>query len=388
MMDDFDWPEYARQAIAEERQNAARSMPSAPKAFAAGRKDQLTASLRFLHQITPQLSNLTLVKGWLGTGGLSAVYGASNVGKTFWAVDLAFHVAGSDEWHGTRIRGGLVVYIAAEGGVMINNRIEAFRLDRPSIAGDAERNGRFALMSTTVDLCTSDDAQQIIGILQGLTEPPALVVVDTLARSMGSGDENLTKDMGNFVRNCDAIRAATGAHVMVIHHTGKDESRGMRGAYALFGAVDTVIEISRSGDVMTATQEKQRDMPLGPSFSYRLRDIHLGEDEDGAPITSAVIDATDAPARKKRAITGQAAIAMQAFGDALAHHGETRSGDMFPANRQCVSLERWREYCDRHELSGGETATARRTAFHKAKTKLQEEGVIRIVDGYAWRVAE
>ena len=56
----------------------------------------------------------------------------------------------------------------------------------------------------------------------------ALIVVDTLARSMGAGDENTAKDIAMFIRNCDLLRQSTGAHVMLIHHTGKDEGRGAR----------------------------------------------------------------------------------------------------------------------------------------------------------------
>ena len=104
-------------------------------------------------------------------------------------------------------------------------------------------------------------------------------------------------------------------------------------------------------------------------------------------MTSAVVEPTE-PVKKQRALTGQKSIAMQALDDALAHKGEKRHGDMFPQNRQCVSLETWREYCDRHSLSGGKGESAARMAFNRARKGLHSEGFIRIIDGYVWRCEE
>lgn len=218
--------------------------------------------------------------------------------------------------------------------------------------------------------------------------PPALVIVDTLARAMGEGDENSGPDMGAMIRTLDLIRGETGAHVLVVHHAGKDTSKGARGHSSLRAAVDTEIEVTRDGLFITAETKKQRDMEGQRTFSYSLSRVELGLDEDGDPVTSCVVaPAHDVPKRAPK-VSGQALTALQALGDALAHHGAIRSGDMFPPNRQCVSLERWREYCDRHSLSDGANQTSKRTAFHKAKTKLQNDGLIRVVDEHVWRVSE
>lgn len=72
--------------------------------------------------------------------------------------------------------------------------------------------------------------------------------------------------------------------------------------------------------------------------------------------------------------------------DALAERGEVKTGGLFPAGRRCVALDDWRSYCDRRELSGGEGESSKRTAFHKARTRLQNDGFVCIQDGYAWRV--
>ena len=60
-------------------------------------------------------STLPLVKGLLDQSALSVMYGQSNVGKTFVAMDVAFHVAAGMAWGGLKVSRGAVVYVAAEG---------------------------------------------------------------------------------------------------------------------------------------------------------------------------------------------------------------------------------------------------------------------------------
>lgn len=357
----------------------------AGEAKAGGRVAAIASALRPLGDLRAELRNTYLVKGWLDQGAASTIYGESNVGKTFLALDMGLHVAAGEDWHGNRVAQGLVIYAAAEGGRGIVNRLEAFKRDKPDLAKAA--GNRFMLLPLTLDLCAPGDAQAFVDALGD--QRPALVVIDTLARSMGAGDENTAKDMGQFIANVDFIRAETGAHVLVIHHSGKDTTRGARGSGALRGAVDTEIELTRDDAVITATTRKQRDMPGDAAFHYTLRSVFLGYDEDGDAVTSCVVEPTeDAPKKRGPKITGQAKIALQAFGDALARHGITKTGDLFPTDRQCVSLEHWRAFCDGASLSSGESESANRKAFHDAKRKLQEAGVICIADGFAWRASE
>ncbi|WP_421907557.1 AAA family ATPase [Mameliella sp.] len=357
----------------------------------ASRADALSGDMLALHAVKPKLTGRYLVKNWLERGAASVVYGESNVGKTFFAMDLAFHVAACLPWHGIKVAGmadqpwpGMVYYLALEGGSGFVNRICAMRQERPDIFERIEGEGGFVPWPTSIDLHGATDGEAIASAIEERNSATALVVIDTLARAMGEGDENTAKDMGQFVRNVDLIRDRTSAHVMVIHHSGKDTSKGARGSGSLRGAVDTEIELTRSGSVVMAEARKQRDMPTDKVFAYSLRSVFIGHDEDGDPVTSAVVVPAE-PVKKTPRLSGQQKIAMQAFEDAIAHHGEKKHGEMFPDNRQCVALDHWREYCDRHSLSSGEGDSSKRTAFHKVKNALQDKEVIRVVDGYAWR---
>jgi RecA/RadA recombinase len=360
----------------------------------SSRAGDLESAMQSLQSVKPILSGRYLVKGWLDRGSASVVYGESNVGKTFFALDLALHVAARLPWHGVNVAGmgekecpGQVYYLALEGGSGFSNRICAMRNERPDIFERVESAGDFVPWPVAIDLHGATDGEAIVQAINNTSEPTALIVIDTLARAMGDGDENTAKDMGQFIRNVDLIRAQTGAHVMVIHHSGKDASKGARGSGSLRGAIDTEIELTRSGSVVMAETKKQRDMPSGTVFAYSLRSVFIGNDEDGDAVTSAIVEVAE-PVKKVTRLKGQALIAMQAFGDALADFGETKAGEAFPTNRKCVSLDHWREYCDRHSLTDGADASAKRQAFGRAWKALQEKEIVRVLDGFAWRCAD
>ena len=125
-----------------------------------------------------------------------------------------------------------------------------------------------------------------------------LVVSDTLARVMAGGNENTAEDMGKLVINCDRVRHATGAHVMVIHHSGKNAAAGARGSSALRAATDTEIEIEKNGAVSCATVTKQRELEVEGTFAFQLQVIELGTNHRGKPITSCVVEPCEPDAIK------------------------------------------------------------------------------------------
>ncbi|MCK0102536.1 helicase RepA family protein [Pseudohalocynthiibacter sp. F2068] len=354
-----------------------------------GRAADLSSQLKPLHAIKPVLQSRYLVKGWLDRGTASVVYGESNVGKTFFALDLSMHIAAAKNWHDCRVPhdedyAGPVVYVAGEGGRGLNNRIEAIRRERPDLMEHTEEDGDFLLLPTALNLCNSGDATALTRALSSLSKSPSLIVIDTLARSMGDGDENTAKDMGAFVRNIDHLRNETGAHVMVIHHSGKDTSKGARGSGSLRAAVDTEIELTRSGDVVMAETRKQRDMICEKVFAYKLRDVFIGYDEDGDAVTSAVVEPTD-PVKHEPKISGQAEVALQALGDAIRKHGEKKQGDDYP-NVPCVLLSQWRDSCDLHGLADSDDRDSMKRAFNRNKTALQSKNLIRIYNNFVWMV--
>ena len=155
---------------------------------------------------------------------------------------------------------------------------------------------------------------------------------------MAGGNENSPDDMGAYIKNCDTIRERVKTVVDSIHHKGKDNAKGMRGHSSLFAAADTVIEVERG----LATAVKQRDMDTGDAVEFDLREIELGTDEDGEPITSAVAVAGDTSASLDfGGNPARNALVMRALRDAIkANEGKA------------VSWETWQSMCNKYILEG------------------------------------
>lgn len=254
--------------------------PEAPKAPRKGPQRLLE-----LAQSAGQPRNY-LIKGVLQRASQAVLYGAPGEGKTFVALDLAYHVAAGREWMGHRVKPGLALYLAFEGVGGLGQRAAALTRHY----GNAD----VPLFVQAADMNLRDKAgrQELGAIIAGLPEKPALIVIDTLARAMKGGDENSAQDVGALNDAVGALIASTGACVLLIHHSGKNKANGARGSSALLGAIDTEIQVD--GNCITAT--KQREVEMGDPVGFRLHRILLGIDEDGDESTSCVIMPAAPPA--------------------------------------------------------------------------------------------
>jgi hypothetical protein len=239
-----------------------------------------------------------IVEGVLLQGGMSMIFGESNSGKSYLAIHLAICVSLGLPWMGRRTEQGAVLYVAAEGAWSIRTRLAAYRKHH-------EREiGTFGLIPCALSLVDpSGDVEDLVALVREKTaelgEPITLIVIDTVARVMGGGDENAAQDMGRLVSAGDYIRQQTGAHLLYIHHAGKDASRGARGHSSLRAALDTEIEVTAdsSTKVHTAKITKQRDLASnGQQLAGRFVPVELGTDQWGNAITAcAVVDAEATP---------------------------------------------------------------------------------------------
>jgi hypothetical protein len=246
-----------------------------------------------------------LIEDLLDEGALSVIYGDSGSGKTFAGLDMAFHVGAGLDWNGKKVKRGLVVYVAAEGGKRIKRRIAALKKRYHEEHGDDAPEPLFALVRYQIDLRSSDaDLNNLLALVRDAETKTGKkcvwLIVDTLSRAMAGGDENSPVDMGRIVAAADRFRAETDAHFTYVHHTGKDTARGARGHSLLRAATDTEIETSASSLTLT----KQRDGELGFQIGFELVDIVIGQDLNGLCVKSAVVEwkigPMMAPASKKQ----------------------------------------------------------------------------------------
>jgi len=233
-----------------------------------------------------------LVKGLLPAASMCSFYGPSGAGKSFAAVSLACHVATGTPWDERKVDQGAVLYIVGEGGVGVPRRIRAWA-DEYFNSQDVVN-----LYCINTPVFMADDAQ-VSELLLASTEvvrrtglPVKLIVVDTVARCFGGGDENRAADMGAFIAGCDRAKAATGATVLLIHHTGKNEDNGARGSSALRAALDAEFLLKRErqdGRAVSLICTKMKDGEEPDRQAHDLKPRLICYDVDGDEVTSLVL---------------------------------------------------------------------------------------------------
>src|SRR5215813_13438744 len=102
--------------------------------------------------------------------------------------------------------------------------------------------------------------------------------------------------MSAYISAADAIREAFHCTVVTVHHCGIDGTRP-RGSTALTGAVDAQLSVKRdSSDAIIVEVEFMKDGAAGDIIGSRLKQVEVGRDQDGEPITSCVIEPVDVAA--------------------------------------------------------------------------------------------
>lgn len=219
-----------------------------------------------------------LVEDVLTESGLSMLWGRSGAMKSFVALDISMCISTGTPWHGKTTKHGLVVYVAAEGSHGLGRRAIGWRRTR----GRELSAPLFKLIPHSVAL-TSDDLEAMVSAILTLEARPVLIVIDTLARTFGAGDENKQADMNAYVSAADKLREATGANVMIVHHSGVHEDRRERGSNVLRGAADTVIKVSRKDDKLDIINQgpegKQKDAEEFKTIKLRTQKVAFTQGE-------------------------------------------------------------------------------------------------------------
>lgn len=257
-----------------------------------------TAQFIALGEATHKNSGIPLFKHFMNAETVNVLFGPSGSGKSFLTLDMAVHLAAGKDWAGFKCKKKMaVLYVCTESGSSFGKRAKAARNRIGVKEGVPLTEIPFAYYPAHVDLLNNKDHLKLINKLIDDLEKQSgykcgLVIVDTLSAAFGGGNEN-SEDMTRFVNNMAGIKYAKKTAVIIVHHTGKDESAGARGHSSLKGNVDTEIQIrsEKRGEkyYRTFVSTKQKDDETGNLKQFGLDVVELGKDEDGDPITTCNI---------------------------------------------------------------------------------------------------
>lgn len=224
------------------------------------------------------------IKDVLPDAELAVMYGASGSGKSFIALDLAAAIARGVPWRGRRVRQGRVAYVAAEGAGGFRKRLQAYA----QVQGCDLADMPLGVINAAPNMLEKADAVAVAAAIQAWGGAD-LVIVDTFAQVMPGGNENAGEDVGKALTHCKRIHEATGAMILLIHHAGKDASKGARGWSGLRAAADAELEVVREVAGRALRLTKSKDGQDGLEWGFELEVVQIGVDEDLDPITSCVV---------------------------------------------------------------------------------------------------
>jgi hypothetical protein len=301
------------------------------------------------------------VDGLIETETLGLIFGDPGCGKSFLAVDLALSVATGADFHEHPTKQGAVFFIAGEGHNGLARRFAAWSKARdvPLAGVPLFKSERAAQFLDGASAKAVNDAVAQLTVKHGT---PALIIIDTLARNFGPGDENNTKEMSEFVVAIDDMKARfPGCCVLIVHHSGHGDKQRARGAMALKGALDFEFRVEKKGREVQLINTKMKDAEAPKDMFFSFRQVEL----DGNA-KSAVLDSTEAPERELR-LTPNQRLAQATYENAAVKSGIWDDGVF-----RGVHVDDWRtSFYVKHT---GDTADTKRKAFQRVRKDMTENG--------------
>ncbi len=320
-----------------------------------------------------------LIKPYLDQGSFGELFGEPGSMKTFLALDMGLCVATGRPYHDLPVRqSGTVFYIAGEGLAGLSKRLHAWEID----SGIALDGVPFFVSDRPAQFLDENSAAEVsVAIDELRTEHgnPVFVIIDTLNRNFGPGDENVTSDMTKFVNSIDStIRLRYGCAVLIVHHSPLNDSGRGRGASALRGALDWEYCITKVDNLRKLSNKKVKDHEPPPDIFFTPQTITLWDwidEDDGEMMTSCVLKRTNGNAQKgDKRLTASQKIAYDCLVKLSAEIDDNLS--------KGVHIDSWRKATYEACISASSNPDTKKKAFQRAVKDLREKNCIEVVGDY------
>ena len=344
-----------------------------------------------------------LVESILPKKAFVALYAPPASYKSFIALDLAEAIATGRDWMGYRIpKKGAVLYICGEGHGGMGARVKACKIQNKSPDG-----ANLYIIRAQLNLRSSQEdfdklIQAISELIAQIDEPLEIIILDTLMRMSGGGfNENSSEDMGAFITQTGKLQEIFHCALLVIHHSGKDVTKGLRGHSSLLAAVDTEIEIQRQDSVINSGDasvignailkvSKQKDGADSIEVGIDVISIEIGMSDLGfESITSLAIrhnqniaSSTSKGSKNNQGSGGNQRLEMDSLMKVIKAKASYREVDGI--SRYGVSLDDWRaEFWSMKGCTEDDKLSFRK-AWVRARERLVATNKIVIGSNWVW----
>lgn len=230
-----------------------------------------------------------LIKGILEEDAHGIMYGASMSFKTFTTLAIAHSICTGRDFMGKKVKKtGTVLYVCGEGDGAMKRRTLA------QVKQNGGFNDNFMMLNGTIRIDNADDMARLKQAIDELK--PVLVIFDTFASLVSSTNEQDNSDVGQALNLIKETCRNGSTSSIVVHHTGKDESNGARGASAFKNNVDFSFELKRKVKAMQTEMscEKMKDGEDFLPVHMMATVVELGIfDDDGEESRSIVMQKSD-----------------------------------------------------------------------------------------------
>lgn len=332
-----------------------------------------------------------------------ALYAPPASYKSFISLDLAEAIATGRDWMGYKIpKKGAVLYICGEGHGGMGARVKACKIQNKSPDG-----ANLYIIRAQLNLRSSpEDFAELVNAINALIaeidEPLEIIILDTLMRMSGGGfNENSSEDMGAFITQAGKLQELYECALMVIHHSGKDVTKGLRGHSSLLGAVDTELEIQRQDSVINSgdsavignailTVSKQKDGADSIQIGIEVVSVEIGMSDLGfESITSLAIrqnqdiaNNNSKGSKNNSGSGGNQRIEMDSLMKVIKAKASYREVD--GTSRYGVSLDDWRDEFWSMKGCTEEDKQAFKKAWLRARERLVATNKIVIGSNWVW----
>ncbi|RUO17993.1 AAA family ATPase [Aliidiomarina haloalkalitolerans] len=318
-----------------------------------------------------------LVASYFEKESVCMVFGEPASYKSFLVMDIAFCIATGNDWCGNAVSKGHVLYIAGEGHRGIQRRFTALEGKYGCKVSD------IVISDKPASLMDSTAVNDILDAIDAAGVEPELIVIDTLHRNFGGGDENSSRDFGVFMRHIDEIKSITKATIIVVHHTGHADKGHSRGSSAIRASMDAEyqLKIKGNGVELRCLKMKEFEQPQNMSFSLRKVDVNV---PTGLETSAYIEQVTDSKLANKSTNTQ---IVLQALSDAIA-----AKGSAIPINqtnqrpeltqKRWVDVGEWRSQSYSALSSSIQNPPSQQQAFNRARNQLIKDGKIEEINGF------
>jgi hypothetical protein len=324
--------------------------------------------------LTPAVELLTtpkplkwIIKYYLPPESQVFVFGPPAAGKSLVVIDWACCIATGNDWHGHKVTQGAVIYVAGEGHFGIRRRLKAWALHNDISLEDAP----LAVSDMGADMTDPafvDSVIEAIDIFSAEYGAPVLVIIDTLHRNLGSGDENSAQDMGIYFQQLDRIKVKYKCSMVTVHHSGHAESDRGRGSSSIRAAVEVEYQVEpKQNERLMLTNKKMKDGQKPNPTGFSIEEVELPwKDEDGCFETSVTIDPAEIAVGdgKIKKLPDNVKLGIETLHEAIRDAGQ----DMPELDGKAANIESWREVFYRKHT--GDNTETKKKAFQRARADM------------------